>query len=323
VRPPLNPGIISAMSLTRRQLLLSGAAGLALAGCRAAAVLERRHRAVERLLPGVPTTDGAGVRLTRLIGHGALRHLDPFVMLDRFHSDDPSAYLRGFPDHPHRGFETVTVMLDGRMRHRDTRGGGGVVQGGGAQWMTAGRGIIHSEMPEQQGGLMSGYQLWINLPAAEKLCPAGYEEVAPERIGAASLGAGGSLRVVAGDWDGLRGPLQPRATRPLLAHLSLEDDRELHCDVAEGHNMFVHVSEGVLELGPAGNPVRVEAGSLAILSDGNRLRLRAPERRTQLLVAAARPLREPIVQRGPFVMNTEAEIRQAIDDYQRGVLDRG
>ena len=200
-----------------RRLFLARAsalAGSALFGCddrrpsprapvapAAVAVTERR---VALALPGMPTTDGAGVRLLRVIGQPALRHLDPFILLDRIHSDDPGAYIRGFPNHPHRGFETVSVMLDGRIRHHDSRGNQGLITGGGAQWMTAGRGIVHSEMPEQEQGLLHGFQLWVNLPASEKLCPQAYQDLSPDRLAEARLSTSGStVRVISGNASGV------------------------------------------------------------------------------------------------------------------------
>lgn len=283
----------------------------------------RDVRRVARVLAGMPTSDGAGVRLSRVIGQPALRHLDPFLMLDRFASDDPSAYLRGFPDHPHRGFETVTIMLAGRMRHRDTRGGHGLIAGGGVQWMTAGRGIVHSEMPEQDRGLMSGFQLWVNLPAAEKMCPTFYQDLAPHEVAEGAHGAGGLLRVTSGEHDGLRGPIRPRPTEPLLLTATLADDTPLEVAVPRAHTAFVYVHEGEVHVGPEHDARAVGSGTLAVLGQGERLRLRARARRAGVLVAAGRPLREPIVQRGPFVMNTEAEVEQAFADYRAGVLDRG
>ena len=310
---------MASLKTARRGFLVS-AAGVMLA--RPALALARTPRRVERVLAGMPTSDGAGVRLTRVIGQPALRNLDPFVLLDRFHSDDPGAYIAGFPDHPHRGFETVTVMLDGRMRHRDSRGNHGLITGGGAQWMTAGRGIVHSEMPEQERGLMSGFQLWVNLPAREKMSPQAYQDLAPARIAEERLDRNGSLlRVIAGRTGGVTGPVRQRPTEPLLLTARLEDDRPLELEVAAGHTAFVFVSAGEVAIG-AEPGTSVSEGQLALLGPGNRLRLRATNRRSEVLVAAGKPLHEPIVQRGPFVMNTEAEIEQAIADYRAGILDR-
>jgi redox-sensitive bicupin YhaK (pirin superfamily) len=300
-----------------------GASALLGGRARAVAARSRTPRKVERLLGGMATSDGAGVKLTRVIGQPALRHLDPFLMLDRFHSDDPSAYIAGFPDHPHRGFETVTVMLEGRMRHRDSQGNAGLITGGGVQWMTAGRGIIHSEMPEQEKGLMSGFQLWVNLPAAQKMTAPVYQDLAPGRLVEQRLGAAGSkLRLIAGKVDGLTGPVRERPTRPLLLTAALEDDRPLDLTIPAGHTAFVFVASGQVSLGPDHDATSVAAGTIAVLGAGNQLRLRAPTRRSQILLAAGRPLGEPIVQSGPFVMNTEAEIQQAFADYRAGRLDR-
>jgi hypothetical protein len=314
------------MSTTRRRFLLDSmwmTAALA-AGCRAPAYHPTSDRTVVRTLPGLPTTDGAGVRLTRVIGQPALRNLDPFLMLDRFHSDDPNAYIAGFPDHPHRGFETVTVMLDGHMRHRDSRGNSGLIRGGGSQWMTAGRGIIHSEMPEQERGLMSGFQLWLNLPAKEKLCPPSYQDLGPERLAEAKLSAAGSrMRVIAGRPNDLAGPVRERPTQPTLLTLTLEDDQPFELELPAEHAAFAFVHGGEVDLGPESKTKKVGADTLALLSPGKRLRVRATNQRSAVLVAAAKPMGEPIVQRGPFVMNTEAEIHRAIEDYRNGMLDKG
>jgi redox-sensitive bicupin YhaK (pirin superfamily) len=300
--------------------LVAGVVGSSVA--RAAFAAVKTERRVARQFAGLPTSDGAGVRLTRIIGQPALSELDPFLLLDRFHSDDPNAYIAGFPDHPHRGFETVTVMLEGHMRHRDSRGNAGLITGGGAQWMTAGRGIIHSEMPEQERGLMSGFQLWINLPARQKMGAQAYQDLVPARLAEARLGGGSVARVIAGAVDGLRGPVRPRPTEPLLFTLALEDDRPFVLALPAGHTAFVFVGSGEVAVAEGAAGDVVPANHLAVLSPGNRLRVRATNRRSQLLIAAARPLHEPIARRGPFVMNTEAEIAQAFADYRAGVLDR-
>jgi len=315
------------MLTSRRDLLLQASALAAggLWGCQktpAPAAVVVTHRAVTQTLAGMPTTDGAGVRLLRVIGQPALRHLDPFLMLDRIFSDDPGAYIRGFPDHPHRGFETVSIMLDGKIRHRDSRGNQGVITGGGAQWMTAGRGIIHSEMPEQDRGLLSGFQLWVNLPAAEKMCPQFYQDLGPEKLAHASLSSGGAARLISGRLDGLSGPVRARPTDPTLLTLTLEDDRPFVLDLPEEYTAFAFVHAGAASIGPEDRPQRVAAGSLALLGPGRRLRLQARDERAGVLIAAARPLREPIAQRGPFVMNTDQEINKAWADYRAGTLDK-
>ena len=321
------------MPVTRRSLLAHSAAGASLAltarSLAAPAIVVPSLRRVERTLPGMSTTDGAGVRLTRIIGQPALSDLDPFVMLDRFHSDDPRAYIAGFPDHPHRGFETVTVMLAGYMRHKDSRGNAGLIAGGGAQWMTAGRGIVHSEMPEQDAGLMSGFQLWVNLPASEKMCPQAYQDLPPAQIKSERIdGAGGEMRVIAGRVEGVTGragtagPVRKRPTDPMLMTLTLEDDRPFELAVPAGHNAFAVVHLVEVFFGQDDDATPVQATTFAVLGPGNRVRMRARSQRSAVLFAAGRPLHEPIVKRGPFVMNTEAEIQRAFADYRAGVLDR-
>jgi redox-sensitive bicupin YhaK (pirin superfamily) len=323
--------VLSTMLSRRRFLARGGAAvagALANATCRssgpgAPAVVDRSYRAVAQTLLAAPTIEGAGVHLRRAIGQPLLRHLDPFVLLDRMYGDDPREYVPGFPDHPHRGFETVTVMLEGRFKHHDSRGNEGVIRGGGAQWMTAGRGIVHSEIPAQSEGMLSAFQLWVNLPATEKMCPQFYEDLAPDRIAEARVSAAGSLvRVIAGDVAGLVGPVRPRPTRPTLLTLSLADDAPFELEVPADHAAFAFVHEGAVDVGPENASTSVPVGALAVLSAGKRVRFRARERASTVLFAAARPIGEPIVQRGPFVMNTEEEIERAFADYRAGVLDR-
>lgn len=316
------------MLTSRRSFLVQTGALTAagLWGCqssKAPAVITTSQRVVTRTLAGMPTTDGAGVKLLRVIGQPQLRNLDPFLMLDRIFSDDPSGYIKGFPDHPHRGFETVSIMLDGKIRHRDSRGNQGVITGGGAQWMTAGRGIVHSEMPEQDRGLLSGFQLWVNLPASEKMCTQFYQDLKPEQLAEAKLSAGGAARLISGRLDGLTGPVRSRPTDPTLLTLRLEDDRPFTLELPDGYTAFAFVHTGAVHLGPEGGEQRVAAGSLALLGEGKRLRVQARDERAGLIVAAGKPLREPIAQRGPFVMNTEEEINKAWADYRAGVLDKG
>jgi redox-sensitive bicupin YhaK (pirin superfamily) len=326
---------LETVSTTRRDFLArSGAAvASALLSCRAngisgaPAVAVASPRRVQQVLRGMATSDGAGVKLTRIIGQPSLRHFDPFVLLDRIHSSDPDAYVRGFPDHPHRGFETVTVMLEGRMRHRDSRGNRGLIRGGGAQWMTAGRGIVHSEMPEQDSGALHGFQLWVNLPAREKMCPQYYQDLQPTELAEASLSSAGScVRVISGSANGLsgpvHGPVRDRPTAPTLLTLTLADDTPFEVEVPDGHNVFAFVYDGSVVVGPDGAATRVDEGTVAVLGSGNRIRLRAPSQASGVLLAAGRPLGEPIVQRGPFVMNTEEEIARAFADYRAGVLDK-
>lgn len=314
------------MRPTRREFLVaSGIVGAgALVGCKpgsAAAVTSITQRSVIQTLPGLPSVDGAGVHLTRVIGQSLLRHLDPFVLLDRFHSREPRDYVPGFPEHPHRGFETVTIMLDGNIRHRDSVGNQGVITGGGAQWMTAGRGIVHSEMPAQTEGPFSGFQLWVNLPASEKMCAPYYHDLQPAAIHEASLSSAGShVRVIAGHVNGLQGPVRERPTQPTLLTLALEDDTPFEIQIPNGHTAFAFVHRGSVDIGAQRGSRNVVEGTLAVLGPGNRVRLRATTQASSVLFAAARPLREPIVQRGPFVMNTDEEIERAFADYRAGRL---
>lgn len=261
--------------------------------------------------------DGAGVRLTRVVGQPRIRHLDPFVLLDRFHSSEPRDYIAGFPSHPHRGFETVTIMLDGNFQHRDSRGNHGLLTGGGAQWMTAGRGIVHSEMPAQTSGLLSGFQLWVNLPEREKMCTPYYQDLAPSTLHEESLSRAGSrVRAIAAHTSGLTGPVRDRPTHPTLLTLDLEDDTPFDLDLPRDDNAFVFVHRGSVLVADESVP----SNTLAVLTPGTRLRLRAVAERSGVLVVSGRPLHEPIVQRGPFVMTNEADIERAWADYRAGTL---
>lgn len=284
-----------------------------------AAVPTMDLRRVRLSLTGMPTSDGAGVRLVRLIGTPVLPDLDPFLMLDEFGTDRPEDYIAGFPDHPHRGFETVTYMLDGRMRHRDNQGHEGLLIPGSVQWMTAGRGIVHSEMPEQVEGRMRGFQLWINLPAAEKMTAPRYQEYAPSAIPTLDPAPGVRLKLIAGRAFGRRGPIEQPATDPVYADLELDPGAVLELPLPRGHNAFVYVYEGALSIG--GHPV--PRGTLAVLGDGDAVRLEvaaiAPDSgAARAILLAGRPLREPVARLGPFVMNTRAELLQAVADYQAG-----
>jgi redox-sensitive bicupin YhaK (pirin superfamily) len=266
--------------------------------------------------PGMPASDGAGVKLNRVIGQPALPDLDPFLMLDAFGSDDPNAYIAGFPEHPHRGFETVTYMLAGRMRHRDNKGNEGLLTAGSVQWMTAGRGIVHSEMPEQDNGLMQGFQLWVNLPAKDKMTAPRYQDIAPERIPVVEPGPGVRAKIVAGELNGVRGPVQPGATEPLFVDLMLEPGATATVPVQAAHNAFAYVYEGEAQLG---EPVTtLPAGTVGVLSLGDAVAVTAGAEGARLILVAGRPLREPVAKYGPFVMNSEAELRQAFLDYEAG-----
>lgn len=271
-------------------------------------------RDVAQLVRGQPTSDGAGVKLTRVIGTQALPQFDPFLLLDEFGSDDPSAYIAGFPDHPHRGFETVTYMLEGRMRHRDNKGHEGVLESGGVQWMTAGRGIVHSEMPEQREGRMRGFQLWVNLPARDKMKQPRYQEFGAEKFPTAALSPGARAKVIAGRLGGGVSPIEGIAVDPLYVDLRLESGVEVELPIPTGHAAVLYVFEGAAVV--AGTDV--VRGMLAVLGDGSSIRLRAGGEGAALLIIAGRPIGEPIARYGPFVMNTRDEIAQAFADYQAG-----
>ncbi|MEI2454508.1 pirin family protein [Lysobacter firmicutimachus] len=273
---------------------------------------------VGRKLRGQPTSDGAGVRLTRVIGGPQLPDLDPFLLLDEFGTDRPEDYLAGFPEHPHRGFETVTYMLDGRMRHRDNHGNEGVLVPGSVQWMTAGRGLVHSEMPEQEQGRMRGFQLWVNLPAREKMTEPKYQEFAPDRIVQLAPAQGVQVKLIAGRLGDLRGPIAQPATDPVYLDVALADGAAWEYDLPEGHNAFAYVYEGEAAIGEGEDARTVQAQELAVLAGGSRLRLRALQPDTRLIVVAGRPLREPVARYGPFVMNTKQELMQAFVDFQEG-----
>lgn len=277
-----------------------------------------RPREVERIVAGTPASDGDGVKLVRVLTQPLQRRLDPFLMLDAFGTESRDDYAGGFPDHPHRGFETITYMVAGRMRHRDSAGNEGLLQGGGAQWMTAGRGVIHSEMPEQESGRMEGFQLWLNLSAKDKLCEPWYRDIQSAEIPEFTTSHGVTARVLAGASHGVAGAVQRDATRPLYLDLHLEAGARFAQALEATHNAFVYVYRGALRVGDAAVP----AQRMAILknmpgSDGVLLQADAPAR---ALLIAGRPLNEPIAQYGPFVMNTHEQIFQAVEDYRRGRL---
>ena len=271
---------------------------------------------VVRVVTGMPASDGAGVRLTRVIGTPELDMLDPFLMLDEFGTDRPQDYLAGFPDHPHRGFETVTYMLDGRMRHRDNAGNEGVLVPGSVQWMTAGRGLVHSEMPEQQEGRMRGFQLWINLPARDKMTAPKYQEFAPGDIPRLQPAAGVEVVVIAGKVGDASGPVDQPATSPVYLDVTLATNAQWTHALPEGHAGFVHVFEGQARVGATARTVA--AGQLAVLGDGRDVGVEAGPGGARLLIVGGRPLREPVARYGPFVMNTREELQQAFADYQAG-----
>lgn len=316
-----------AQGFGRREFLVGATAATALACAPSPAFRARggpslTSRGIADVLSGQASRDGAGVSLTRHFGHALLERLDPFVLLDEIHSSVPADYERGFPSHPHRGFETVSVMLDGRMRHRDSRGNSGLITGGGAQWMTAGSGIVHSEMPEQDPALgteLWGFQLWVNLPRVEKMRAPEYQDLGPERLAEVELDRGGRLRVIAGELLGARGPVAERPTEPVLATLAMNRGDEVELHIPRDHTALVLVAEGEAELGARRD--RLGEGALAILdARGELVRISARERSAQLLFIAGAPIREPIVHVGPFVMSTQAEIEDAFADYRAGTL---
>jgi quercetin 2,3-dioxygenase len=278
-------------------------------------------RKVLRVVRGMPTSDGAGVKLRRVIGQPQLTELDPFLMLDEFGTDNPGDYIAGFPDHPHRGFETVTYMLDGRMRHRDNHGHEGVLEPGSVQWMTAGRGIVHSEMPEQQEGRMRGLQLWLNLPASDKMTVPKYQEFGPEKIPVATTGAGARVRVIAGQVAGLTGPIAQPATDPTYLDIELGSGARVVQELPAGHAAFLFVLEGqVAVMGQAGEST-VSAHQLGVLGEGTEIELEgrdAGATASRAVLIAGKPLREPVARYGPFVMNTREELARAFEDYQQG-----
>ena len=281
-----------------------------------------KSRAVERIVRGQPTSDGDGVKLTRVLTQPLQKRLDPFLMLDAFGSDAASDYIGGFPSHPHRGFETVTIMLEGRMRHQDSVGNVGLLEPGSVQWMTAGRGIIHSEMPEQEEGRMAGFQLWVNLAAKDKMTAPAYRDVPPARVPKVTLAGGVELRVIAGSAQGIEGAVTRPTTEPLVLDITLPAGTSFNAALPAGHNAFVYVyGDGVVDVG-GDAPTRVESERMAILTNdaqADGVQLTAVQAARVLLVAGA-PLNEPIAQYGPFVMNTTAEIHQAVADFQRGAL---
>lgn len=275
-----------------------------------------QSRSIDRLIEGVATSDGAGVKLTRVLTGKLQRRLDPFLMLDAFGSDDPDDYIAGFPDHPHRGFETVTYMLSGRMRHRDSAGHEGLLENGGVQWMTAGRGVIHSEIPEQEDGVMEGFQLWLNLPAQRKMTEPWYRDFSsgeiPEYVTAENV----TVRVIAGVSNGVAGAVTREVTEPLYLDVHLPAGASFSTALPNTHNAFIYVYRGAVSVGDT----RVDAQRMGVLSntpgaDGVTLTATQDAR---LILIAGKPLNEPIAQYGPFVMNTQEEIHQALDDFGSG-----
>jgi redox-sensitive bicupin YhaK (pirin superfamily) len=271
-------------------------------------------RAIERTFKAMPTSDGAGVKLNRVIGRPGLPDLDPFLLLDEFRSEDGADYIAGFPDHPHRGFETVTYMLAGRMRHGDNKGNVGLLGPGSVQWMTAGRGIVHSEMPEQEDGLMQGFQLWVNLPAKDKMTAPRYQDIDPKDIPSLDLDGGVRVKVIAGEVNGTKGAVDTGVTEPTYLDVVLPAGASFAHPVKLGHNAFVYVYDGSVSVGDR----KLTKTELGVLSDGEDIEVVGGDAGAMVLIVAGKPLGEPVARHGPFVMNTMAEIRQAAEDYMAG-----
>lgn len=270
-------------------------------------------RHITSIIESQITSDGAGVTLRRSIGTHALPDLDPFLLLDNFGTDNPEDYIAGFPSHPHRGFETVTYMIKGLMRHRDNTGAEGLLKPGGVQWMTAGRGIVHSEMPEQTEGEMSGFQLWVNLPAARKMCRPRYQDIAPENIPVIERDGGTEIRVIAGNVGGVTGPVTEIDIDPTYVDIKLASGQTFDHRIAQRQTAFIYVFSGAVEVGGT----TVGANSLGVFGGGDSISISTASGGRFILVAGE-PIGEPIARYGPFVMNTKEEIHQAIDDYRNG-----
>jgi hypothetical protein len=278
------------------------------------------YRTLRQLVEGVAVTDGAGVELTRLIGIPALDMLDPFLMLDVMRSDKPRDYLAGFPPHPHRGFETVTYLLAGRFRHKDSAGNEGLLTPGGVQWMSAGKGIVHSEMPEQENGLLHGFQLWINLPKSHKMGEPSYQEYRPEQVPEIRRDGGGRIKLIAGKTqEGVEGPVRQPLTEPFYADVTLTENSHFEENLPANHNAFMYVIDGDIQIpNEQADTQRIAHGQLAVLSAGERLKLNAGAQGGRFLLLAARPIKEPVARGGPFVMNTRAEVLRAFEDFSGG-----
>ncbi len=273
-------------------------------------------RELRQIVNGDQVSDGAGVQLKRIIGSPQINMLDPFLIFDAFGSDKPQEYLAGFPPHPHRGFETVTYMLAGKMRHEDNAGHAGVIETGGVQWMTAGRGIIHSEMPEQEEGLLAGFQLWVNLPASQKMSEPRYQERSAREIPVETHDNGTRIRVVAGQTEkGTIGVIDNPYVKPLYLHVELPAGTGFEQTVSETDNTFVYLIKGQVSLGDKHRPLK--AGQLGVLEKGSTVRLSAGES-SEFLLVSAQPLNEPVARGGPFVMNTREQVEQAFADYREG-----
>ena len=278
------------------------------------------QKTIEKVVTGMPTSDGAGVSLTRIIGQPDLPRLDPFLMLDFFGSDNPGEYIAGFPPHPHRGFQTVTYMLAGKMRHKDSVGNEGVIDAGGIQWMNAGRGIIHEEMPEQEEGLLQGFQLWVNLPAIEKMSAPNYQDIQPDSVPMAHI-QNADVKVLAGAIEGVQGPVKTTAVSPTFLDVALKSGpSEIAMNSDESAFIYVYEGDVVVNKGDQGNETILEQGELGVLSQKGTQLCVSTDTECKFIVVSGKPINEPVVQYGPFVMNSQQEIVQAFNDYQSGVL---
>jgi redox-sensitive bicupin YhaK (pirin superfamily) len=274
-----------------------------------------KSRTIVQIAEGLDTQDGAGVKLKRIIGQRSLPRLDPFLMLDEFGSDDAQDYIAGFPEHPHRGFQTVTYMLEGKMEHRDSVGNVGLIESGGIQWMNAGKGIIHAEMPKQTEGMMRGFQLWVNLPAAEKMSEPAYQDIPADCVPEVAVSQHIKVKVLSGSFSGVAGPVATQAVKPLFLDIAFAQAGELTIPIEEGHNAFIYCFAGSVQV--EGQILRT--AQLGVLGEGDELRLSASGSARAILVGG-QPIGEPVVQYGPFVMNTQQQIEQALRDFQNGVL---
>ena len=274
-----------------------------------------KNRQVTKVVSGQNTSDGGGVKLKRIIGQGSLPRLDPFLMLDEFGSDQPEDYLAGFPEHPHRGFQTVTYMLTGKMQHTDSRGNVGMIESGGLQWMNAGKGIIHAEMPQQTQGLMRGFQLWLNLPASHKMSDPSYQDIPQANIPVLHVNPGLQVKVLAGTYGDISGPVNTQAVKPLFVDILFHSGQTTTVQLDQGSTAFVYCYQGSVHIGEC----QLERGQLGVLSDGEQVELVGQPDSCCILVSA-QPINEPVVQYGPFVMNTQQEIDQALQDYRSGRL---
>lgn len=280
----------------------------------------QRSRAVDRVVRGIATSDGAGVKLTRVLTQNLQRRLDPFLMLDAFGTDSKDDYIGGFPDHPHRGFETITYMLAGRMRHRDSAGNEGLLQNGGAQWMVAGAGVVHSEMPEQEDGRMEGFQLWLNLPAADKMTAPWYRDMPADAIPTVALDNGGTVRVLAGASHGVTGAVTRPVTEPVYLDVHLPAGKQFRQALPAGHNAFVYVYRGEVSIGEGSEKAVIESQRMGVLDNAANADgvVVSAESDAHFLLIAGQPLGEPIAQYGPFVMNTQEQIYQTLADFRDG-----